>query len=127
MRAVRAYEDSGHPNRLLVARTAEHAMTLLKACGRGLRFGLVMVDLYAPLFGGADLIRRIRKDPELRETPIVVLAPEHETDDFICEAASQANTWVRRPTSHAAFCRLIDKVMHAFLGLKSKGTCQETK
>ncbi|MEZ0327302.1 MAG: hypothetical protein ACAH95_15500, partial [Fimbriimonas sp.] len=125
MRAVRAYQETGHTNRLLVARTAEHAMTLLKACSKGLRFGLVLVDLYAPRFGAADLIKRIRREPTLSEVPVVVLAPENVNEESLCTLSEDANTWARKPSSRTEYCNLLDKLVHAFLGVASKGLCKE--
>jgi CheY-like chemotaxis protein len=125
MRAVRAYQETGHTNRLLVARTAEHAMTLLKACSKGLRFGLVLIDLYAPRLGAADLIRRIRREPGLMDVPLVVLAPENVNEQSLCGVAGDATTWARKPSNRAEYCTLLDRLVQAFLGVRSKSACKE--
>lgn len=119
MRAVRGYQDTGHSNRLLVARTAEHAMTLLRACAKGLRFGLVLLDMHAPRFGAADLIRRIRKDPHVADVPVVVLAPPHEPEPEIQVAAAGANTWIRRPVNTHEYRHMLDRLVRLFLGKKA--------
>jgi CheY-like chemotaxis protein len=124
IRAVRAYQETGHTNRLLVARTAEHALTLLKACSKGLRFGLVLIDLYAPRLGAADLIKKIRREPALGQVPLVVLAPQTATDQNLC-GVGDANTWARKPATRSEYCHLLDRLMQAFLGVRSKNSCKE--
>ncbi len=119
MRAVRAYQETGHSNRLLVARTAEHAMTLLKACSKGLRFGLVLVDLYAPRFGAADLIKRIKREPALAKVPLVVLAPENVREQNL-DSVSDATTWAHKPVNRTEYCHLLDRLVKAFLGGSGK-------
>ncbi len=125
IRAVKAYQETLHTNRLLVARTAEHAMTLLKASSKGLRFGLVLVDLYAPRLGAVDLIGRIRKEPVLEQVPVVVLAPENVEEQNVRTLSQDANTWARKPVSRTEYCHLLDGLVQAFLGVASKRGCKE--
>jgi CheY-like chemotaxis protein len=125
LRAVRAYQETQHTNRLLVARTTEHAMTLLKACANGLRFGLVLLDMHAPRFGAVDLLRRIRKDPHVGQVPVIVMAPPHEKDEIVTAISGQADAWVKKPDTQAEYCSLLERLLDTYLGLRSKGTCQE--
>ena len=123
MDAVRAYEETGHTNRLLVARTAENALTLLKACSRGLRFGLVLVDLYTPRLGTPDLVRRIRRESSLSDIPVVVLAPDHVSERQLCTLADVANSWARKPSTRMEYCHLLNRLIQVFLGVTTKNAC----
>jgi CheY-like chemotaxis protein len=74
-RLVRAYERTGHRSRLLVARTTENALTLLRACAKGIRFKLIVLDLHIPRCGAFEFITRLRRDPLIADTPVALLIP----------------------------------------------------
>ncbi len=93
-------------------------MTLLRACAKGLKFKLVLMDLHLPRMGAKALISKIRKEPKIADTPVVLMANHHETDAEVQEQAVQANTWVRRPDEHSKLTLLIDRIVRFFLARK---------
>ena len=125
LRAIRAYRETQHTNRLLVARSTEHALTLLRAFSNGLRFGLVLLDMHAPRLGAADLLRRIRKDPLIHDTSVVILAPPNQPEDSIEAVAENADGWAKKPETTAEFCSLLNGLLERYLGVRSKATCKE--
>ena len=114
-RTIKAYSETGIKNRLLVARTAENALTLLRACARGLRFRLVLLDMHIPGMGARNLLKRIREDHTIKDVPVVVMSNHHETDEEVEVVAAQADSWVRRPTEHKPLVTLLDRVIRFFL------------
>jgi two-component system chemotaxis response regulator CheY len=46
------------------------------------RPGLVVTDLMMPVMGGAELIARLRSDPETKSIPVVVVSAQHETSSL---------------------------------------------
>jgi CheY-like chemotaxis protein len=114
-RIVRAYSQTAHRNRMIVARTAENALTLLRACANGLRFGLVLLDLHVPRFGAVDLIQRIRKDRQIAETPLVVMAPSSITEEDLIPASNVADCVFRRPERTPDLSRLLDGIVKFFM------------
>ena len=56
---------------LLVALTGEQAFDMVEAH----RPDLVLLDLFMPGMGGGECCRRIKDDPRLRSTPVILVAP----------------------------------------------------
>ena len=58
---------------------------------------LILMDLSLPIVDGLAATRRIRRFPELKEVPIVIITA-HDTADFHAEAlASGCNEYVTKP------------------------------
>lgn len=114
-RMLRAYDRTDHRNRMLVARTAENALTLLRACADGIRFKLVLVDLHVPHFGAPDFLRRLRRDPKVKNTPVVVLTPEDTTDEDGKQLSVGADAWVRKTREPKNLQTLLDRIVQRFI------------
>jgi len=76
----RILDKSGLPIRLLVARDGEEALNLLfggkPGADRAIRAALpklILLDLRLPAMDGIDIVRRIKKDPDLCPIPVVML------------------------------------------------------
>ena len=50
------------------------------------RPGLVVTDLMMPVMGGAELIARLRSDPETESIPVVVVSSQGEVSSNVADA-----------------------------------------
>ncbi len=112
---LRAYQQTGHKNRILVARSGEHALTLLRGCHKGLAFGLVLLDLYVPRHGGCAVLEAIRRDRGISKVPVVLMCERNEDNDEMQRCSHLANTWVKKPSVGAEWTHLLDRLVSFWL------------
>ena len=67
---------------------------------------LVLLDLNLPRLDGRAALQRIKGDPNLRSTPVVILSTSGETTDVDFCYAQGANSFLTKPTSFEALVEL---------------------
>ena len=120
VRIVRAYQETGRRNRLIVARTTENALTILRACANGIKFKLVFLDFHIPRFGAADFLRRLRRDPKISETPVVLMTPEKISEEDGGELSAAADSWFRKTRDSKSLQKILDHFVDIFTGSKGR-------
>ena len=63
---------------------------------------LVVTDINMPRMDGYELTRRIRRTPELKDVPIIIISTEEEARDKIKGMEAGANVYVVKPAEPAA-------------------------
>ncbi|HEX2731541.1 MAG TPA: response regulator [Polyangiaceae bacterium] len=66
---------------------------------------LVLLDLNLPRMDGRALLHRIKNDPKLRQTPVIVLTTSQSEDDINQAYAEHANSYVTKPMDQAEFSK----------------------
>ncbi|HEY9744940.1 MAG TPA: response regulator [Oculatellaceae cyanobacterium] len=61
---------------------------------------LILLDLNMPRKTGAEALREIRQDPELRMIPIVVLTTSKEDDDVYKSFDGGVNSFITKPVTY---------------------------
>lgn len=104
---------SGAGARLRVVRDATQAMQALRASAREEPGGaiVVLLDLLLPVVDGIDVLRAIREDQSLRDTPIVVLTGSSDIDLLRRCMALGTNMYLLKPLNVA-------DVMNILLGVR---------
>ncbi len=104
-----------------VAASADEAYRALKtAAAQGRPFRLLAADAHMPETDGFMLVERIRQDPDLRQTPVIVLCSgERPGDPARCEALGVA-ALVRKPVKRS---ELLEAVLAA-LGMLTPETAE---
>lgn len=69
------------------------------ACAKEMKPSLVILDLMLPLMDGLEVCRNIRKDEELKNTPIIMLTAKSEEIDKILGLELGADDYMTKPFS----------------------------
>ena len=90
---------------LHVARDGEEAMAFLH--GADPVPDLIILDLNLPRMNGHEVLRRVKRDPQLRRLPVVVLTTSNSEKDVNDAYAEYVNVYIQKPPE---FERLVEVV-----------------
>ena len=83
-----AFEESGYDNQLFIVSNGEELLDYLKNRGKFTDIGkyprpsVILLDLNMPLMDGREALAEIKKDPELKRIPIIVLTTSKADEDI---------------------------------------------
>jgi CheY-like chemotaxis protein len=105
-------------NEVVVVRDGAEALDYLKRRGQfvGRDSGqpaLMLLDLKMPKVDGLEVLRHVKKDPELRLIPIVVLTSSREEQDLLRSYDLGVNAYVVKPVDFHDFVDAV-KVLGGF-------------
>ena len=109
----KAFKASRLCNDLRFVKDGEELMDYLHQRGKyadkalSPRPGLILLDLNMPKKDGREALREIKRDPDLRAIPIVVLTTSKEEEDVLRSYDLGANSYVTKPVT---FQGLVDVV-----------------
>jgi len=109
MNVKRAFDKARLSELLHVAQDGIEALEALRAAA-GSRW-LVLLDLNLPRMTGLELLRELRADPALRETPVVVLTTSNDARDRADTAALRVSGYLVKPVGHAALIGLLGPLL----------------
>jgi CheY-like chemotaxis protein len=110
LRAQRIYHE------LHVVETGVEALAFLKRRGRFVgapRPDLILLDLSLPGRSGGEVLGDIKRDPDLRAIPVVVLTASRSEEDVARSYELQASCYVTKPMDAEQFMRAM-KVLDNF-------------
>jgi CheY-like chemotaxis protein len=95
-------------NDIVVARDGAEALDYLFKRGRfqernGGNPAVVLLDLKMPKVDGIEVLRAIRADPALKQTPIVMLTSSREEQDLVRSYELGVNAYVVKPVDFHEF------------------------
>lgn len=102
--------EGGAHYRVEVAADGEQALDYLfrrDAQARAQRPDLILLDLNLPKIGGFEILGAVRKDPELKLIPVIVLTTSEAPRDILKSYGLCANAFVTKPVSFAEFARVV--------------------
>ena len=102
---------------ITVAENGEEALAVLKgdASNPPLWPDLILLDLNMPKLGGLEVLSEIKKDPQLRVIPVVVLTTSQREEDVVKSYDLQASGYIRKPMDLNEFMDLIRAVRDYWL------------
>ncbi len=107
-----ALEKCQLANPLVVARDGEEALNYLY--GKGPYEGrsnrdptVVLLDLKLPKIDGLEVLQKVKSDPDLRHTPIVMLTSSREEQDLVKSYELGVNAFVVKPVEFTEFFKAI--------------------
>ena len=96
----RAFKKAAIPGNVVVARTAEIGLSILRREGgfaRGPYPDIVLVDVNLPYMGGSDFLKVIKADAELKLIPVIVMSSSKAELDLLATYEAYANGFVTKP------------------------------
>jgi len=114
--ARRAFAHGNISNPLYVVRDGHDAMDFLRGRGRHAfpaaapRPALILLDLNMPGMDGRAVLSAVKRDPQLRCIPVVVLTTSDDAADVRACYEAGANTYITKPLEFRNFVEVVATV-----------------
>ena len=103
MTVRRALQQIRVTNPLFTASDGEEALAKLRSGEIPLGSLLILLDLNMPRMSGIEMLQELRKDPELRHLPVVVLTTSDDERDKIEAYNLNVAGYILKPVTFSAF------------------------
>jgi len=104
MNVRRAFERNRLTNALFVAGNGLEALAMLKEKQIPRDRRLVLLDLNMPKMNGIEFLEALRADPELSDTPVVVLTTSNDDQDKHDAYNLNVAGYLLKPVTFNSFC-----------------------
>ena len=104
MNVRRAFERNRLTNSLFVAGNGLEALSMLKEKQIPKDRRLVLLDLNMPKMNGIEFLEALRADPELSNTPVVVLTTSNDEQDKHDAYNLNVAGYLLKPVTFNSFC-----------------------
>lgn len=91
---------------------ADNGRTALPMLQSG-RFDLLITDWAMPLMPGIDLLRAVRRDPELAGLPVLMVTAESKREHIVAAAEAGVDAYLVKPFTAATLSRKLEQVLAA--------------
>lgn len=110
-----ALEQCQLANTVIVARDGAEALDYLYARGAYANRNtddpaVVLLDLKLPKIDGLEVLEKIKKDPHLLQTPVVMLTSSREEQDLVRSYSLGVNAFVVKPVAFDQFFKAIQEL-----------------
>lgn len=109
LRALVAATLEGAGYELVEARDGEEAL----AQARAVRPDLILLDMMMPVHTGLEVLAELRADPELADTPVVMLTARAQLADREAALAAGADRFLAKPFSPLELAGLVAELLPA--------------
>lgn len=100
----RAFQKNNIANPLFVASNGLEALEQLRGNMIPRERRIVLLDLNMPKMNGIEFLRELRQDPELKQTPVVVLTTSNDERDRIEAYNLNVAGYLLKPVTFSNFC-----------------------
>ena len=74
------------------------------------KYGFVVSDWNMPNMDGLELLKKVRTDPDVQDTPFLMVTAEAEKDKVITAIQSGVNNYIVKPFTAEIFKEKMDKI-----------------
>lgn len=115
-----ALTDSGFANQVVWVKDGQEALDYLYRSGEHAtrpsgQPAVVLLDLKMPRVDGLQVLDRVKKDPDLKSLPIVMLTSSREERDIAQSYASGCNAYVVKHLDFTEFTRTVQSLARFWL------------
>lgn len=103
----RAFEKGRIANPLFYAEDGLQGLETLRGDGMPRERRLVLLDINMPRMNGLEMLAELRKDPQLKATPVVVLTTSNDDRDRVEAYDLGVAGYLLKPVSFEAFVELM--------------------
>jgi CheY-like chemotaxis protein len=107
-------------NRMSVVTDGVEAMSYLRRRGRyskAVRPDLILLDLKLPKKDGREVLAEIKKDPELRRIPVIVLTTSRAETDVVKSYYLHANCYISKPVDLDRYIEVVKGIEDFWLSI----------
>lgn len=115
-----AFKDAKMLNNLHVVNNGEDAMAFLHRHGNYVntpRPDLILLDLNLPKKDGREVLAEIKKDPDLKRIPVVILTTSDDEKDVMKAYNLHVNAYIKKPVDLEQFMRIVEAVEEFWLSV----------
>jgi len=115
---LEALRNGGKPVTLNIVQDGVEAMAFLRREGKyanAVRPALVILDLNLPRKDGREVLAEVKRDPQLRRIPIVVLTTSKAEEDIAKSYDYHANCYITKPVDLDRFFAVINAIEEFWL------------
>lgn len=115
-----AFKDAKMLNNLHVVNNGEDAMAFLHRHGNYVntpRPDLILLDLNLPKKDGREVLAEIKKDPDLKRIPVVILTTSDDEKDVLKAYNLHVNAYIKKPVDLEQFMRIVEAVEEFWLSV----------
>jgi len=113
-----AFKECEKPIQLHVVYDGETAIDFLRKRGNFLestRPNLILLDWNLPKKNGADVLKEIKADSDLKSIPVIVLTSSDRNQD-VCQAYElQTSCFIKKPDNYEDFIRIVKDIESSWL------------
>ena len=119
---LRSFQDHRVANLIHVIPDGETALSYLFRRGefanpeKSPRPHLILLDLRLPRIDGLEVLKEIKANKELNQTPVVILTSSQAESDLARAYDLHANSYLVKPLDFAKFTQLLDDLGFYWLG-----------
>jgi DNA-binding response OmpR family regulator len=74
---------------------------------------LILLDLHLPDIHGSEVLRRVREDPVISRTPVVIISADVTTSQVARLLDAGAQAYLPKPLDVQEFLRVVDELLEA--------------
>lgn len=115
---MEAFKDAKVNNNFYVVDNGEDVIAFLKQEGKYSnmpRADLILLDLNIPKKDGREVLEEIKKEPELKKIPVIILTTSKAEEDIIRTYNLHANCYIHKPVDLNEFIKIVKSIENFWL------------